>query len=36
MPDEKVKEGASKWILENVVKKNKDLREIRYQYIKNR
>ena len=27
MPDEKVKQGAIKWILENVVKKNKDLRE---------
>ena len=27
MPDEKGKQGAVKWILENVVKKNKDLRE---------
>jgi hypothetical protein len=27
MPDEKIKQGATKWILENVVKKNKDLRE---------
>jgi len=27
MPDEKIKQGAAKWILENVVKKNKDLRE---------
>jgi hypothetical protein len=27
MPDQKIKQGAAKWILENVVKKNKDLRE---------
>ncbi len=27
MPDKKVTQGATKWILENVVKKNKDLRE---------
>ena len=27
MPGEKIKQGAAKWILENVVKKNKDLRE---------
>jgi len=27
MPDEKIRQGAVKWILENVVKKNKDLRE---------
>ena len=27
MPDEKIKQGATKWILENVVKRNKDLRE---------
>ena len=27
MPDPKVKQGAVKWILENVVKRNKDLRE---------
>ena len=27
MPDKKIKDGAKKWILENVVKKNKDLRE---------
>ena len=27
MPNEKIKQGATKWILENVVKKNKDLRE---------
>jgi hypothetical protein len=27
MPDEKIRQGAAKWILENVVKKNKDLRE---------
>jgi len=27
MPDPKVKQGAIKWVLENVVKKNKDLRE---------
>ena len=25
MPDPKVKQGAIKWVLENVVKKNKDL-----------
>ena len=27
MPDKKITQGATKWILENVVKKNKDLRE---------
>ena len=27
MPDQKLKDGAKKWILENVVKRNKDLRE---------
>ena len=27
MPDPKVRQGAVKWVLENVVKKNKDLRE---------
>jgi hypothetical protein len=27
MPDKKIKQGATKWILENVVTKNKDLRE---------
>ena len=27
MPDKKLKDGAKKWILENVVKRNKDLRE---------
>ena len=27
MPDPKVKQGAIKWVLENVVKRNKDLRE---------
>jgi hypothetical protein len=27
MPDKKITQGATKWILENVVKKNKDLKE---------
>lgn len=27
MPDEKIKTGAVKWVLENVVKKNKDLKQ---------
>jgi len=27
MPDEKIRQGAAKWILENVVRKNKDLKE---------
>ena len=27
MPDKKITQGATKWILENVVKKNKDLRD---------
>ncbi len=27
MPEEKIKTGATKWVLENVVKKNKDLKE---------
>ena len=27
MPDEKIKTGATKWVLENVVKRNKDLKE---------